>query len=169
MDALLKLCEPYFHLTIGEKSDFMRLYLQYKKAAGSSNTVLLINGKKCSNKNKLFKEFVQPFQFPGYFGYNWDAFEECLNDLSWLPSKSYILFLSDINAVLGSYDNDFNIFIDLLVDTIDKWTNGRNCKPEFPKSPTPFHIVFQCVQEHENKVKVKLKQAGLEVLDTFLI
>ena len=29
--------------------------------------------------------------FPGLFGHNWDAFEECVNDLSWAPADGYVL------------------------------------------------------------------------------
>jgi hypothetical protein len=29
-------------------------------------------------------EFAASFQFPYYFGENWPAFDECINDLSWL-------------------------------------------------------------------------------------
>ncbi len=36
------------------------------------------------SKQKLLKILADRLRFPGYFGWNWDALEECLNDLSWL-------------------------------------------------------------------------------------
>ena len=36
------------------------------------------------SKQKLLGILADRLRFPGYFGWNWDALEECLNDLSWL-------------------------------------------------------------------------------------
>jgi RNAse (barnase) inhibitor barstar len=37
------------------------------------------------SKEKLLAILADRLRFPRYFGYNWDALEECLRDLSWLP------------------------------------------------------------------------------------
>jgi hypothetical protein len=37
------------------------------------------------SKEKLLGVFAARLEFPTYFGGNWDAFEECLGDLAWLP------------------------------------------------------------------------------------
>jgi Barstar (barnase inhibitor) len=44
---------------------------------------------------ELLARIATAMQFPGYFGGNWDAFQECLRDMSWLPSKSYVLILEN--------------------------------------------------------------------------
>ena len=41
-------------------------------------------------KDQLFAVYVNELRFPDYFGGNWDAFEECLRDLSWLPKGSVV-------------------------------------------------------------------------------
>ena len=51
----------------------------------------VIKGRLCKTPATLFAEFARALAFPDYFGHNWDALEECLADLEWLPAKGYIL------------------------------------------------------------------------------
>src|SRR5262249_32252962 len=44
-------------------------------------------------KQDLFRALARGLKFPGYFGNNWDALEECLCDLSWLKSAAGIVLL----------------------------------------------------------------------------
>jgi RNAse (barnase) inhibitor barstar len=44
---------------------------------------LLLNGAKCNTKQELFSYFASKLNFPDYFGNNWDAFEEIINDISY--------------------------------------------------------------------------------------
>jgi RNAse (barnase) inhibitor barstar len=39
------------------------------------------------SKAKLLAILADKLRFPGYFGHNWDALEECLRDLSWLDGE----------------------------------------------------------------------------------
>jgi hypothetical protein len=39
------------------------------------------------SKRKLLSEYAAQLSLPEYFGWNWDALEECLRDLSWLDDK----------------------------------------------------------------------------------
>jgi RNAse (barnase) inhibitor barstar len=47
------------------------------------------------SKEKLLGIFAKTLEFPGYFGWNWDAFEECLRDLSWLPDNVTIVVVHE--------------------------------------------------------------------------
>lgn len=43
------------------------------------------------DRDALFAELAQQLRFPDYFGKNWDALDECLQDLSWLEAKKILL------------------------------------------------------------------------------
>ena len=47
------------------------------------------------SKQKLLGMFAKQLRFPRYFGWNWDALEECLHDLSWLPAEQPILVIHE--------------------------------------------------------------------------
>src|SRR5689334_23849775 len=60
----------------------------------------VLRGGKCRTTAGLFTEFAQALNFPDYFGRNWDALEECLADLEWLPAKGYALLLTSAELIL---------------------------------------------------------------------
>jgi RNAse (barnase) inhibitor barstar len=47
------------------------------------------------SKEKLFGIFAERLRFPDYFGWNWDALEECLQDVSWLPENRPICLVHE--------------------------------------------------------------------------
>jgi RNAse (barnase) inhibitor barstar len=56
-------------------------------------TFFLVNCEAADTKESLLRAIAESLSFPGYFGNNWDALEECLTDLSWLPAKGYVVLL----------------------------------------------------------------------------
>jgi len=99
----------------------------------------MIEGTKCLSKEDLFDEFALKLKFPDYFGANWDAFDECLNDLHWLASEKYILFIKDFDYILVDQIDEFDTFIDILKLTVDEWFSGRLGT----LSTSSFQIVIQ--------------------------
>ncbi len=53
--------------------------------------VFVIEGDKVSDKGTFLSEAARAMDFPSYFGKNWDAFEDSLNDLEWAPAKGYVI------------------------------------------------------------------------------
>ena len=127
-----------------------------------------IAGCNCVTMDGLFTEFAKALQFPDYFGNNWAAFDECLNDLDWLSGEAYLLLIEDVDQVLTTSDSSFKIFINILKCSVDEWTEGRNYD-SFPTLPTPFHIVFQCSVEKVNALKERLEVAGLKNVNIIYI
>lgn len=63
--------------------------------------------------------------FPDYFGRNWDAFDECICDLSWLSPGDVVLVHRDLP--LANNQAALSLYLSILCDAIRNWdTKGSN-------------------------------------------
>ena len=72
-----------------------------------------------------FRRICQALDFPDYFGHNWDALEECLADLEWLPAKGYVLLFTDAELILPDDEEEFATFLEVLSDAGEAWASGQ--------------------------------------------
>ncbi|HXX74990.1 MAG TPA: barstar family protein [Nitrospiraceae bacterium] len=99
-----------------------------------------IKGAKCKTPAALFTEFAKVMELPDYFGHNWDALEECLADLDWMPAKGYVLLLTDAEQILPEDEEDYATLLEVLSDAGEAWASGQAGMGERPV--TPFHVLF---------------------------
>ena len=45
----------------------------------------------CAEKSEFLERTAAALGFPSWFGGNWDAFFDCLADLSWRPARGHVL------------------------------------------------------------------------------
>ena len=106
----------------------------------------IIQGAKCQTIAGLLTECARALDFPDYFGHNWDALEECLIDLEWLPAKGYILLITDAGCVLPDDEEEYETFLEILRDAGEAWGSGQAGMGA--RRATPFHVLF-AVSERE--------------------
>jgi RNAse (barnase) inhibitor barstar len=80
-----------------------------------------LNGLHIRTKDELLKSLAYSMEFPNYFGHNWDALEECLTDLEWLPAKGYILLFSHPKNFINNSSADFDTFIEIVTSVSKYW------------------------------------------------
>ena len=134
MPQLLSTERPWIHSCINGEShqhDFVT----------SSAFIAELSGQRMRTPQDLFAEFARALQFPSYFGNNWDAMDECLNDLSWLPPGAVIVTVADA-ADLLQFDAELKKLIQILSSTSVKWNEPRRAHQEKQRG-RPFHSVFQ--------------------------
>ena len=76
-----------------------------------NSLVVRLNGR-LRRKRDLLRALANEFKFPQYFGYNWDALEECLNDLSWLGEQSSVVLVHKYMPLVD--ERQRNTYIDIL-------------------------------------------------------
>ena len=109
----------------------------------------VIKGRHCKTPANLFVEFARALEFPDYFGHNWDALEECLADLEWLPAKGYILLIIDAEHVLPDDEVEYETFLEILRDAGETWGNGQ--AEMGARRATPFHVLFAVSEREKTK------------------
>jgi len=67
-------------------------------------TLLVVDGLGMVDRRTLFEGFAVGCDFPATFGGNWDAFADCLSDLSWLPERPTVILWQRAGQLQASSD-----------------------------------------------------------------
>lgn len=106
-------------------SNFM--FVSVKDRVFSTDELIARIPANISSKKALLMSLSQQLYFPDYFGFNWDAFEECLCDLWWLKIRDITVLHSDIPLRLGK--KDLRIYLEILSICVDHWS--KKCSHSF--------------------------------------
>lgn len=98
-------------------------------------SVTRIDLEGCRDKAGVLDRVAQALRFPGWFGANFDALTDSLNDLSWLPADGYVLMLEDSDEWRQADDENFATLLDILNETAVRW--GDLGKPFWSLMPLP--------------------------------
>jgi hypothetical protein len=72
-----------------------------------------------ASKEALLEALSAALRFPDYFGGNWDALEECIRDLSWLPDGDVLLLHKDLP--LSKDPKLLAAYLSILKDAVENW------------------------------------------------
>lgn len=110
-------------------------------------TVKVVDGRRCRSKQELLSEFAASLGFPDYFGRNWDAFHECINDLD-VPAgqvRGYVILVIHAEELLLDSDADFGIFVEIMEVSGRQWSAPE--PGEWAPSAMPFHVLLVASDE----------------------
>lgn len=86
-----------------------------------------------TTKTELLLQLAQSACFPAYFGHNWDAAADCLQDLSWARSSGYVVIANSAGAFAAAQHNLSEVLLDVLLETVDHWV----------RFGTNFHVLWE--------------------------
>jgi hypothetical protein len=150
---------PFLHVLVSGVSEAFDL--AWALAIEDAKTAArIVRGAKCRTSPALFDEFAAAWQFPPYFGENWDALDECLADLEWLSARAYVLVISDAPRLLDEEPLDrFRLLVDLLADVARERSEDEG-EPGRPAAS--LHVVFHVEAEDEAELCGRLSETGAE-------
>jgi hypothetical protein len=149
LDILGRIEKPYICKIKSQVDTFINS-LNELHISNNEFYVKILDGEKMKTKQTLFEEFACQLDFPTYFGYNWDAFDECINDLSWLNANVFILgFINSEKILCDENDVELKIFGSLLSEACDSWALPLDEENDWGRSGKPFHILMQHQDEQQ--------------------
>jgi hypothetical protein len=152
--------EPYLHLLVCSGSQAMEQLRKLDKTSEMHLVCRTVHGEKAKTTEGLFKEFATALQFPDYFGENWDAFDECITDLEWLPADGYVLLVIASVWLLVEEPNAQRITLFRTLDRAgQEWSKPKG--PPSARPPKPFHVLLQCSVSDEGIMRKSLQEASV--------
>lgn len=106
--------------------------------------VRVSRGRKMRSKSGLFDELAASLQFPLYFGENWAALNDCLQDLEWLPPMAgFVLVWTEAEQILSEEDaGELAILREILQDAAEAWAAPIELGNWWDRPPIPFHVIL---------------------------
>lgn len=80
-----------------------------------------IKGVGVNDKATFLAAAGQAFAFPDYYGKNWDAFEEMINDLEWLNAKGYVLLYDHVHPFASQHPEAWQTALAILESAVANW------------------------------------------------
>ena len=87
---------------------------------------------RVAGKRTFLKAAAESLGFPNYFGANWDAFEDCLTDLSWHEAEGYVLLIENVEDFANGAPGEIKTARSIFEDAAEYW-KGRG---------VPFFVIL---------------------------
>ena len=88
--------------------------------------------------NELLRVLWAALRLPGYFGFNWDALDECLRDFHWIAERRIVLVHTDLPMSLDV--QELTTYLNILADAIGTWAvdDSHEFVVVFPEEVQPI-------------------------------
>lgn len=132
---------PWMRVITAERGD---VPLNELLPASGNVYVARLDGQEMPDEMSTFQQFYELLKFPEYFGWNWDAFHDCLRDLQWLSSDYHILIIESAESVLSEDDDARGKFFGSLWRAGQRWSYTK--RPE-GVTLSKLSVVLSCGKE----------------------
>lgn len=161
--------DPRPLLKIHGKAPLMLLHGDPKHAAEevwgwreAGLTVRFVRGHKMRTVVSLFDEVSAALQFPYYFGENWSAFDECLTDMDWLPSRVGIVVavLDAVEVLSDEPAAELGTLARVIAHASETYAEPIDSGEWWDRPALPFHVVLQAREDEEALVRARWCASG---------
>jgi hypothetical protein len=155
LSALQSSGKRWAHLLSASLSDTTDALRALERSANGV-AVRFIRGVKSISRPAFFDEASAALQFPAYFGYNWDAFDECLCDPDWLTADGFVICVTEAHRLLEASPTDAAKFAEVMQAAAQHWRHPPRQAPA-----KPFHLVLHALPENAGRTYDQWHALGL--------
>lgn len=121
---------PGVHLWRTDRREAARGVTEAERAG---RRVFWLDGQGVRDKPEFLRRCAEEFSLPSYFGHNWDALQDCLNDLAWAPATRGYLVVFDHWQELATADPDaYRTALEIFETAVEYWR----------RTTTPMNVVL---------------------------
>lgn len=84
--------------------------------------VVAIDCRGVRDRDDALDRIARAMRFPPWFGGNWDALQDCLGDLSWLPGDGYVVLFDHAADWRDADPEAFAVLLDVLDAAARDWS-----------------------------------------------
>ena len=104
------------------------------------------------------------FQFPDYFGKNYNALNDCITDLDWLPAEVYLFVIKNsARLMIEESDDDLGVLLRILDEADKEWATPVNIGEWWDREGLPFHTILQMSEDEMLGFQSRLEQPRFEI------
>jgi hypothetical protein len=92
------------------------IYHKMWKESQAGAYISYLRGKNCRTEDAFLWEVAASFQFPYYYGGNWAAFDECIQDLEWLNFSRIFVVFDDFSEAFRDQPSIQSMLQERIVD-----------------------------------------------------
>jgi len=152
-DPLASTAPPWVHLVVTDDDEPPAL-----PEPPPGFVVRTLDGGRCRTKRSLLADMARVLAFPAHFGRTWDALEDCLTDLEWLPGTGYRLVILAADRLLARDPAGYATLVALLEDVGRAWGTSATGHPG--RAAVAFHTVL-VVPAHRRSARADWSVAPL--------
>jgi hypothetical protein len=166
IEALQSIQPPWLHYCVMDVSSTTNTAFKLRGEYIEKFITLRLRGSKMRTISGLFNEFGAALQFPYYFGENWNAFDECVKDLSWLYASGFVLIVHDADQILiEATDSEGQIqsLLRILNSAAKEWSIPVEKGVAWDRPSKPFHVIFQVTPDKADNFRIRLSKTGGDI------
>ena len=103
------------------------VYHEIWRESHAGSYVSYLRGKHCKTEGDFLIQVAASFQFPAYYGENWPAFDECIQDLEWISFSKIFVILDDFSMAFREQPSCQKLLQNRVVEywgnAIDYWAS----------------------------------------------
>ncbi len=155
---LKSLSPPWFWITKRDPSDRLITLIS---ATLEDCCIRRVNAESITDQVRLHDELASTFQFPWYYGRNFNAAIDCLRDLTWCESnhRSFLVIVTNADKLISvspdTIENPLVYLMDISARIGTEMATAYQWSDDEVRPPTSFKFLFQA-SDHDSFERLQL-------------